>query len=207
MYLSKAQFAVLIVGVGLAWGAFSLLFGLLDLTGRIQPGQPVAIAPTAPATPRQAVEPKSPTRTPIHSTATAQPTAAPTRVPPTATPTAMPTPMPTATPTPTPMPKPRDANRTVRFKIDPRRTHEERISLRRGARLDVSFKIVDNDVRFSFWMDSPIKQAIIKPDRVRSNYQFTFVAAQDGEYSLSFDNTYSFFKTKNIELSYSITEP
>ncbi|MCR3907037.1 MAG: emp24/gp25L/p24 family protein [Tenericutes bacterium] len=62
-----------------------------------------------------------------------------------------------------------------------------------------------NDI--NFWITNPIGTTIVNLGRVTQGGQFEFTADQNGAYTMHFDNSFSIFSAKIVNLSYDATLP
>ena len=63
----------------------------------------------------------------------------------------------------------------------------------------------NNDI--NFWITDPHGNIIVNLGRVSQGTTFEFTAKSSGAYTLHFDNSFSIFSTKQVNLSYDIKHP
>jgi hypothetical protein len=90
--------------------------------------------------------------------------------------------------------------------VPARATHEEKIYLKRGMRLDGFFTVTSHDVDFSLWTNGKVPRLVLELDRARGTRSFSLTADEDADCILWFGNSYSVFVSKDIKLSYTVTE-
>jgi preprotein translocase subunit SecG len=62
-----------------------------------------------------------------------------------------------------------------------------------------------NDV--NFWVTNPQGAKIVNSGRVSGGTSFDFTAQSSGAYTLHFDNAFSIFSSKSVQLTYDVTSP
>ena len=126
-------------------------------------------------------------------TPTPTPTHAPTPTP-THTPTHTPTPTPTHTPTPTPTP----ISRQITFKVGAGDTYQIPIDVRVGTEISYRFTV---DLDLDFRIVDPYDSLLRQIPRVK-RADGSLIAKFEGRYRLIFDNSFSLFTSKTVNLNY-----
>ena len=129
------------------------------------------------------------------------PTPPPTSTPaPTSTPTPTSTPVPTSTPLPTPTSVP---SKNVSFKVPAGDEYRVRFNMPEGARVEYRFR---SDLDIDAWLENPLGNRISGADRVY-NDSGDVTADTVGSYTLVFDNSFSLFASKSVNLTYRVVPP
>ena len=115
------------------------------------------------------------------------------------TPTFTPQPTPTFTPQPTPTPISRQAT----FKVDAGQTYEVSIDVEEGSEISYRFT---SDLDVNFMIVDPYDALLRQISRVESA-NGSIVARDKGRHRLIFDNSFSIFASKTIDLNYIVRPP
>jgi hypothetical protein len=80
-------------------------------------------------------------------------------------------------------------------------------NLNNGQRFSGSLSITGGSNDINFWVTDPVGTTILGLGRVTQGRSFEFTAQKDGAYILHFDNSFSWFATKTVTLTYDIGSP
>lgn len=92
--------------------------------------------------------------------------------------------------------------RSQTFTVAPNQIQSVFIPVNAGDRLTGSFSIQGgsgNDINFS--VKDPLAHVILNQGRVSQNWQFDFVCSSTGSYEICFDNSFSTFSNKVVDLT------
>ena len=103
---------------------------------------------------------------------------------------------PTATPTPTPVPF-----KDISFKVSAGSEYRVSLSMDAGSRLEFQFQ---SDLDINVWMLDPIGGSLGRWDRVDALSGTSITAKTDGVHFLVFDNSFSVFTGKAVDLKYRV---
>ncbi len=81
------------------------------------------------------------------------------------------------------------------------------INLDENCQFVGSLSISGGDDDINFWVTNPTGDTIVNLSRVSQEATFEFTAQQTGDYTLHFDNSFSFQSSKTVTLSYDATKP
>jgi hypothetical protein len=99
-------------------------------------------------------------------------------------------------------------SRSISFRVPAGRVHQENIPLRQGDTLRGEFIVHAADIDFQLVYAGTSPPTVLESEsRVEGTVTFRWTAAATGPYVLRFDNSYSFFRSKDLTLTYTVTRP
>lgn len=93
------------------------------------------------------------------------------------------------------------------FSVDALSWRELTFNLGNGQRFSGSLSIGGGGNDIEFWVKDPTGATILNWGRVYSGRSFEFTANKDGAYTLHFDNSFSWFSSRTVHLTYDIHAP
>lgn len=94
------------------------------------------------------------------------------------------------------------------IQVDALSTSMLTVNLKSGQKFSGSLSISGgggNDI--DFWVTDPVGATIVNLGRVSQGSSFEFTANKDGAYTLHFGNTFSWFSSKTVYLTYDVGAP